>query len=248
MSLIGHMVVRNEMGRYLPDTLAWLAELADGRLLVYDDQSTDGTAGYVSSEMRLPLAIRSDDTPSFSEDESAFREAAWRVLEQAYWPTTDDWILSIDADEFLVTNHPGGTSVHVSELIADATDNATAVTFPVAEVFGESDEKWPLLRTDGYWDRIQACRLVKWRPGGTFHPRREGGGSVPSAWPKPNTTNQDLSILHYGYTTPEDRAAKHLRYRYGAGHNPVHIASIQRQPRLTKWTGMAPPFGHNRAT
>lgn len=242
MSLIGHMVVRNEMGRYLPETLGWLAELTGGRLLVYDDQSTDDTARFVSSECRLPLVVRSDATPSFAEDESAFREAAWRMLEQAFRPTPDDWVLTLDADEFLVTNQPGGTSADVNEFIEQATEGTTAVTFTVAEVFGLDDTGWPMLRSDGYWDSIHACRLVKWRPGGTFHPRREGGGSVPSSWPKPNVKNRDLSILHYGYTTPEDRQAKYLRYRYGGGHNRVHIDSIQRTPQLRKWPGMAPPF------
>jgi hypothetical protein len=250
MSLIGHMVTRNEIGRYLPDTVAWLAELTDNRLLVYDDQSTDGTAEYISSTCRLPLAVRPDDVPTFASDESAFRQAAWRTMERAFQPSTDDWILSIDADEFLVTAEPGQTveDVRVALDRAMSIPDATSVTFAVAEVFGVNDENWPMLRTDGYWDCIQACRLVKWRPGGTFHPRKEGGGSVPSAWPKPMFKNTDMALLHYGYTTPEDRSSKYLRYRFGGGHNPVHIASIQRAPRLTKWTGMAPPFGHIRPT
>lgn len=242
MSLIGHMVVRNEKDRYLRQSLAWLAELTDGRLLVYDDQSTDGTAEYVYRDLRLPLVQRSDTTPSFAADESAFRSAGWQALETAFEPTTEDWILVIDADEFLVTTQPDGTSADVAQLIEEETDGATSVTFPVAEIFGLDDD-WPLIRADGYWPDIKACRLVRWRPGATFRPRKEGGGSVPSNWPKPRTTSSVLTILHYGYATAKDRATKFERYHGSDGHNPLHVRSIRTKPTLVRWRGMSPPMG-----
>lgn len=238
MRLIGHMVTRNEMGRYLPQTLGWLADITDGNVLVYDDQSTDGTVAYVNQQ-RLPLAIRADTTPSFREDESAFRRAAWRVLEQAYLLTTDDWILCIDADEFLVSESSTDPEEFREQLEEAMT--GSAVTFRVREVFGHDGAGWPLIRSDGYWGSILAARLMRWRPGGHFATQRQGGGSVPSNWPKATRINDDLAILHYGYARAEDRQERYTRYAGTLGHNPAHIASITRQPLLRTWKGMAPP-------
>lgn len=238
LRLTGHMVVRNEMDRYLPETLAWLAELTDGRVLVYDDQSTDGTAAYVSGE-RLPLAVRPDDVPSFADDESACRQAGWQALERAFLFTAEDWILAVDADEFLVTPDARHGLEDVRQSLARAATADSAVIFPVAEVFDETEDG-PLVRTDGYWSNITATRLAKWRPDGVFHPRREGGGSIPSNWPRPTAIDPGLTLLHYGYARPEDRNAKAMRYRSSSGHNPVHIDSITRPPRLVKWNGMTP--------
>jgi hypothetical protein len=243
MRVIGHMLTHNELGRYLRTSLPWLAEITNGNILVYDDRSDDGTAEYVN-ELRLPLVVRTDSTPSFVEDESALRGAAWRALEQSWFPTEDDWILCVDADEFVVSNamHATADAAAVRHQIEEAAAEASAVTFRVQEVFDRTEARWPLVRIDGYWRDILAPRLMRWRPGGKFHPRREGGGSVPSNWPKATTINSALSILHYGYARPEDRQERLLRYAAGLGHNPVHIASISRPPSLRPWTGMAPPF------
>lgn len=235
------MVTRNELGRYLHDTLTWLADLTDNRVLVCDDQSTDGTADYIRNELRLPVVVRPDNVPPFSEDESAFRGASWHALEEAFGLSTDDWVLAMDADEFLVDRSCHGTLETVRAAIARAvTAGETTVTFTVAEVFGE-DADDPVIRTDGYWGHIQACRLVRWRPGGRFHPRVEGGGSVPSNWPKTRITNGELAILHYGYATPEDRSVKYQRYRSIRGHSPAHVNSINKPPALRRWLGMPPP-------
>lgn len=242
MTLIGHMVVRNEMGRYLQRSLGWLAELTNGRVLVYDDQSTDGTADYIRNELLLPVAVRPDHVPAFAQDESAFRRSAWDALEHAYGLTTDDWILAIDADEFLVDRSQRGDRASVRGAVDRAVSaGETAVTFSVAEVFGHDAHGDARIRTDGYWGHIQACRLVRWRPGGRFHPRIEGGGSVPSNWPKSPLTNGELAILHYGYATPADRATKHHRYSNGRGHNPAHVASILQPPTTRRWLGMPAP-------
>jgi hypothetical protein len=81
MRIIGHMVIRNELGRSITTTLPCLKEICNGAVAVYDDQSTDGTDIYVKS-LDIACARREDVIPAFREHESHFRWAAWRFMEQ----------------------------------------------------------------------------------------------------------------------------------------------------------------------
>lgn len=246
MRVIGHMVARNEHGRWLTDTLPWLLEVCNGHVAVYDDQSTDETAPYAHS-LGAAVARREGLIPSFAEHEGIFRWAGWRFLEQSQAPEPGDWILAVDADELMLTKTAGGdlpVVVHqLHEMIAGAErDEQTSIAFNVAEIFKFDSMGWPLVRVDGYWGTISACRLAKWRPGGTFDARPEGGGSLPSGWAHNTRLATELEILHLGYAREEDRHSKHERYRQGSGHNPRHVASILTQATLRYWVGMRPPL------
>lgn len=233
--IIGHMVTRNELDRYLRATIQWLREITDAQF-VYDDRSTDETAEYLDRQ-RIPFIVRPEEAPSFAEDESALRAAAWIAMEDVHQPNETDWILCVDADEFVVAIPPAETREVLTDTIERHTQTR-AVTLPVKEVFAFKEDNTPLVRTDGYWGSIQACRLVQWRPDGQFPPRIEGGGSVPTAWTAGATINEDLVIMHLGYVRPEDRKAKHARYSHTGGHNPRHVASILELPSLTPWDDM----------
>lgn len=238
--IIGHMVTRNEYGRYLQQSLLWLMERVD-EVVVYDDQSDDGTLEYLRAT-GVAVARRPDEVPSFLEDESRFRQAAWRFLESTAWPGGADWILSVDADEFLVTDDAAETvNDALNQAIACAqAESCLAVNFNVREVFGY-DRCTPLVRKDAYWGGITACRLVRWRQGATFTPCPEGGGSVPTSWMDWRHMASNLSLLHLGYARAGDRQSKHDRY-VGGRHNPTHIASILRPGVLAPWAGMQPPL------
>lgn len=237
--IIGHMVTRNELDRYLNQTLAWLQDELVDDVVVYDDQSDDGTWEYLEAQ-DVQAARRPDHVPSFLDDESRFRHAAWQAMEAAAHPIEGDWILCVDADEFLVTED--------GERVADELDDTLshcrsagrlAVNFNVREVFGFDDDTF-LVRKDAYWGGITACRLVRWRPGATFEACPQGGGSVPNAWSDWRFIARNLSLLHLGYARVEDRQTKYDRYIGGRGHNPTHIASILRPGRLVAWTGTEP--------
>lgn len=232
--IIGHMVTRNEMGRYLAGTTRWLQEITDVQY-VYDDRSIDGTFGFVQ-RAATPVGLRSQGDPSFEDDESAFRANAWRAMEMHHAPTPNDWILCVDADEFFVAPRPDATREALTDLVQRHHD-AGAVTFPVHEVFGFDDDHTPLLRVDGYWGQIEACRLVRWRPHAEFAPRVQGGGSVPAGWAASAATD-DVAIMHLGYARATDRTTKHARYSKTAGHNPRHVSSILEPPKLVRWEGM----------
>lgn len=251
MRLIGHMVIRNELDRWLTATLPWLTRLCDGNVAVYDDQSTDGTLDYAES-LGIHAARRQDAIPSFTKNEGVFRWAGWQAMERALSPRAGDWILAVDADEFLVSKTVGADVTLVASQLYDAIAEAEAlkqrtVTFRVAEIFGFDGMGWPLERTDGYWGSITACRLARWQVQGTFSSQQEGGGSLPSTWPRATTVDPHLELLHYGHARPEDRVVKHERYRTGTGHNPQHVASILTTPTLRHWAGMRPPnHDHSR--
>jgi Glycosyl transferase family 2 len=251
MRLIGHMVIRNELERYLTTTLPWLTKLCDGQVAVYDDQSTDGTLDYAQS-LNICVARRQDAIPSFTKNEGIFRWAGWQAMERALSPRAGDWILAVDADEILVSKTVGAdptlvvTQLYETIAEAEALRQRTA-TFRVAEIFGFDGMGWPLERTDGYWGAITAARLARWQTQGIFEARQEGGGSLPSAWPRATTVETRLELLHYGHATSEDRTTKHERYRTGTGHNPQHVASILTVPTLRHWAGMRPPsHDHSR--
>lgn len=240
--IVGHMVVRNELQRYLPDTLGWLQKEITPEVVVYDDQSDDGTFEFLEASSVTAIARRPDNVPSFAENESGFRRAAWEFLESAVRPKIGDWILVIDADEFLVLDHRGQLLDRIETTIdACLASGYRAVNFTVREVFG-IDGISPMIRKDQYWDRIRACRLVRWGPDAQFLPVPEGGGSVPNNWQNWRFYAEDLSLLHYGYAREQDRQAKFDRYRTSpfGGHNPTHIASILRPGKLVPWTGQRP--------
>jgi hypothetical protein len=246
MRLLGHMVVRNERDRWLTSTLPYLAELCAGAVAVYDDQSTDDTVAYVQG-LGLNVRSRPEAIPSFHENEGVFRWAAWQYMERTFRPRDGDWVLVLDADELLLSNRAGGDAdlvrLQLLEAIGLAEDaGQSTVTFKVAEAFDFNGMGWPLVRVDGFWGGITACRLARWKCQGVFEPHREGGDSLPTSWPRAPESDMQLEILHLGYARSEDRAVKYERYRAGTGHNPRHVQSIIEQPKVTHWVGMRPPL------
>jgi hypothetical protein len=239
--IIGHMVTGNELDRYLIGTIEWLRALCDD-LFVYDDASTDGTFEYLAAA-DVPSMQREAGDPSFSENEGVFRMMGWREMEAQCAPTTRDWILCVDADELLLGHEdPCDTrQVLLNEIQAATSATRDAIAFEVAEAFG-LDNGRPLIRCDGFWGKIQACRLVRWRNYGVIAPR-DAGGSLPAPWMSFDYISLDLSLLHLGYVRHQDRRAKYQRYTNGTGHNPTHVDSIMKPPTLAPWTGQRLPAG-----
>lgn len=238
--IIGHMVVGNELDRYLATSARALHQVCD-QVAIYDDQSTDGTFEALADQSICPCWVkrRPDDVPSFTQDESAFRQAAWRWMSSTVAPGPRDWVLSLDADEILVSDQIAMVP-HLREYLerfagAVEATRTPAGTFKVHECFGLDEALHPLVRVDGYWGSIRAKRFVQWRAGGTFKVRAEGGGSVPSYAANWNAIADKVSIMHFGYAREEDRQAKQRRYAAGRGHSTKHIASITTTPKLQRW-------------
>lgn len=226
--IYSYMVTRNESDRYLAESLLDLVELTDG-VLVYDDQSDDDTP-----EMALDCGAyvwtRPDHCATFVQDESEFREAAWRAMVEVFNPNESDWILTLDADELLYPYGRSGLDMVIKEA---KEDGFGGIKMKVREIW---DDEQNLERVDGFWGAIDALRLVQYNPGGKFSSKKQGGGSVPlipgPVIPGPVTETSRLEIHHFGYARQQDREAKYARYSQTKGHNPVHIESILQPPTL----------------
>lgn len=240
MRVLATMVTRNEADRYLDACLNWLGMCVD-EVHVYDDQSEDETPEIVlAHDMRL--TVRPDDVPTFLEHEGKFRQAAWEAFEKKLQPEDGDWVLAIDADEFVVADEKESLA-----LLQDAHDaefnREKARIIKFVEVFGMANDV-PLVRLDGYWDAIAQARFFMWQEGGQLEQRPLGGGSQPTYVDRyPKSVSSRLRIMHFGYARDEDKQVKYQRYRAVPGHNPMHVESILKVGPLVPWQGKVPWTG-----
>lgn len=227
MRTIALMCVKNEADRYLVDCLKWNRGLVD-RFYVFDDYSTDDTVE-LAMAYGARVGQRGIDEPAFSDNEGLFRQLAWSRMEVDIQPEEGDWIICIDADEFIV-----GSFDFLSAVEEDA------VRLRVHEIFGQDDGVL-LRRTDGFWGDIWGVRVGRYKKDLRFKPVILGGGSLPLDLVQGSITSTRASILHLGYMREEDRIAKYERYtkRRGA-HASSHIQSILETPKLEPWVGLTP--------
>jgi glycosyltransferase involved in cell wall biosynthesis len=234
MRIYAVVPTKNEAGRYLQACLRHLMQYVEG-LLVCDDQSTDNTVELATKTFDLihdvaHVVRRPDDVPSFLSNEAAFR--SWVIAEaiSTFKPTdAEDWILVIDADEFLVAPSRLPTGV-VLEGTLSGLQRAQIDT-----VRWGRDEIWRLSRyghaqrrIDKLWHPQTQERIFRYRAG---EPAGIGGqthacGSVPTYAMRYAPDVFSLRIVHVGYADPIDRLDKYERYRTFPGHNPDHIESI----------------------
>jgi hypothetical protein len=242
MRILGFSCVKNEAGRYLADSLRWNGEILDS-MFVYDDCSDDDTVN-VALNAGADVSVRPDTVSSFMEHEAKFRYAAWLEFERVVEPELGDWVLSFDADEFLVTDTVDRRSVVESEIKKAQSFGNLAVMLHFPEVFF-FDGVQIGVRKDGYWDTIYGPRLFAYKPDGVWPDVAMGCGAQPSYVAKGSSySSSSISMLHFGYASESDRAMKWERYTsvYDHGHSNTHIQSIKASPRLELWDGMSPQF------
>lgn len=242
INVFGMVVMKNEEHRYLQRFIEHHKYLFQD-IFVFDDCSTDRTAEICRFN---GLKVVESTGPSFMEHEGQFRYNAWKAFEETIQPTTDDWVFVIDADEFVVGN-------------IDNTREALVSTIELAEYFGypvvrmKKDEVWQVegnscyVRKDGLWDKVKVNHLFKYEPNGTWNMKTMGCGSAPTYTRVQPFNASHVSVLHFGYADESDRQEKYERYSSmrNHGHNPNHILSIIRNPKLKKFDGLVPDWvGH----
>ena len=240
MRIIGSLVVRNEEDRYLGRCLSHAFSFLD-EVFVFDDRSDDDSAAVAESAGAV-VALRDSVTPSFMEHEGRFREAAWRALESLLEPSGGDWVLSFDADEFMVSSNGDIRECLEAEILRAESRSAIGIRLHFPEVF-HFDENDLFVRTDGFWGNIRGARLFQYHFGGKFSDKSMGSGSEPTYVVSGKHVDcGSLSVLHMGYATAVDRATKFERYSSLVfnGHADSHIQSIPAQPVLERWGGDIP--------
>jgi glycosyltransferase involved in cell wall biosynthesis len=218
MKVIASAIVCNESGRYLEPWLQHLLTFCD-EVRLLDDGSTDST--HADAEGIGPeVKVLENDGPTFFEDESAARN---RLLE---WTMEGrpDYVLSIDADEFV------GDTERLRALVPNA---APVYALWMREVW-KVDGARVGLRVDGLWGdrrcpvlwqapaRLQGSR---WR----IPHRKLACGREPLGVRSQRGFDTDVGIYHFGWTRERDRAARADRYFVhdrGRFHADRHLQSI----------------------
>jgi glycosyltransferase involved in cell wall biosynthesis len=209
--------------------------VVDG-LLVYDDGSQDRSPDIAASEGAV-VVRRPGNVPSWAESEAACREAAWRCL-HTFSPDLGDWIISVDADEFVMTPYPDRRKVIQETMEAANEESAFTISLRVHEIFGWQGDQ-PMVRIDGYWGNITGIRMMRW--GFPLNFDREGPArSVPGKKHRVLAAADKFSLVHMGYAREADRKEKFERYSAMPGHNPAHVKSILKKGKLVEWAGELP--------
>lgn len=238
MRVIGVVPVKNEADNWLDACLAWTENYLDD-LFVYDDQSDDDSLG-VALKYTPHVVRRADSEPSFLEHEGQFRQNAWNHMERSLEPEHGDWVLSFDADEFLV----GGFDHKIRERVVSLIEMAEDLKYDCVEI--ARPEVWQhdtklMVRVDRDWQG-RSNRFAFWKPGLKFKDKKIACGSLPAEYKKPMGMVHLVSLMHFAYSTPETRQAHYDRYTAmkNHGHSEKHIQSILEKPTLVESQAPAP--------
>lgn len=237
--IIGMMVARNEASRYLQASLLWNVKLFD-KFIFIDDRSTDSTAKVAASCGVDKIVVLGDSAPKFDDHEGEFRAECYRAMEEAFDPTENDWVFSLDADEFFVGSNGFFGRDSIDSMIDSALEaSADAMRIRIPEVW---DMDGPRIRMDGFWHSNYNPRIWRYRKEWEFKDKKLASGSGPGyVWAGIYPNVPVGFILHYGYADPVDRELRYERYKNDRNHSPQHIKSIMSgTPDLDIWRGETP--------
>src|SRR5437870_2885992 len=141
MRLIGHMIARNEAGRYLEACIEHLMTFCDV-VHVMDDRSTDNTVK-LARALGCQVTKRPTTVPTWDDHEGAARQSAFRFMEEVVRPKNGDFVLCQDADEALVAEN-GAVAEAVAMAIETAEEKkAIAIQLKIPEIWGFTDDGRP---------------------------------------------------------------------------------------------------------
>ena len=211
------MTVKDEADRYLQSCLEWNSQFVSD-IFVYDDCSDDATLEIARQFTSHAYSGAREIT--FAEHEGNFKRWALSKFKSMCSPLNGEWVLCLDADEFLVPN-------------GDITDlklaDVESWSFPIVEVW-ETDPV-ERQRVDGFWAKQQQERMFRFHLDRQFERKAMGVGATPKM-PVETHVADGWAVHHYGYAHPDDRVIKFERYNGRSGHSQRHIDSILQTPKL----------------
>lgn len=222
MKIAASLIVHNELDRYLVHCLTHLAKWVDV-IVVLDDGSTDGTAGLLSNhDWGCEVVVSPNSGTSFRENEGVARS----TLTDLTLAQSPDWVLAIDADEFV------GNGTQVRECLEQHPD-VLVWKLCMSEVWKVTPSQM-LIRIDGGWRPHEAPILWSTKiPGPHGIAAKElASGRVGPEILRENSRRGGVTgeqIFHFGWTNEQERERRWRRYHEQDGgrfHASQHIASI----------------------
>lgn len=193
------MIVRNEANRYLQPCLKSLMDYVD-EIIILDDASTDTTPDICQSVPIVKFYERQDAL--FLIDEAQLRQQLWFITVD----NKPEWILALDADEFLETR----AKHEIPYLLKQKYFQA--ISFRLFDFWGS--EKY--YRIDGLWNpwlRGFSNYLIKYQPdlASTWPDLKFHCGRLPLAYRHLPNLESALRIKHMGWVNPTDIQNKYKR-------------------------------------
>lgn len=217
MKLVASIIAKNEIDRYLPLVVDHLLTFCD-EIRVLDDGSTDGTYEWLGG-LRLPVIVKKNPSTTFYDYESKARQALleWTMKGEP------DYVLSIDADEF----------VEKPDVIRQLVDQArhSVYVLNMEEVWRADDRLH--IRVDGHWGK-RLCPILwrapeTWTSAWDIPDRKLACGREPQIVRKTKFQRSHVSVFHFGWACESERPARAERYfehDKGQFHRDAHLQSI----------------------
>lgn len=228
--LTAMMLVRNEADRYLRPCLDSLSKYVDS-IVILDDASEDNSAEVCLSYPNVTLHRQSHST--FLQNEAILREKLWHHTQN----DNPEWILAVDADEFLEE------SIIKESPYLLRQKYFNAISFRLFDCW-ESEEYY---RCDGLWNpwrRGFSIYMVRYLPAlsSDWPALKFHCGRLPSAYRRLQHYESTVRIKHLGWANAANNLTKYDR---AVGQDPgskymsqEHYKSILWPPekvKLEKW-------------
>lgn len=197
--LTAMIIVRNEADRYLGRCLESLLTFVDN-IIIMDDASEDDTPELCLSYPRVKLYRQ--PRSMFLTDEAKLRRELWQYTLE----NKPEWILAIDADEFLEES----SLKEIPYLLRQR--NFKAIGFRLFDCWGSEDS----FRVDGLWNpwlRGFSTYLVKYQPEleSAWPSLKFHCGRLPLAYRQLIHYESAIRIKHLGWANPANITAKYER-------------------------------------
>lgn len=196
------MIVRNESGRFLEETISAIKPCLSN-VVILDDNSDDDTVEICERCLKgVPHKIIKNKESNFAKEYIA-RELLWKETIK----TNPEWIICLDADEVLEEK----AVKIIPELLKNPV--ADAYSFPLYDMWDETH-----YRDDRYWHAHNSFMPTmlrfqpKYRYSRFLHTNQHCGRFPKNAFDFIINCDYPLRIKHLGWLRDEDKQRKYERY------------------------------------